>query len=58
MNVTDATRKRALLLHYVGEEVSDIFENLPDTGDDKEFEKACEALIKYFTPKKKVSFEI
>ena len=40
------------------EEVSDIFETLPDTGDDKEFEKACQALTKCFTPKKNVSVEI
>jgi hypothetical protein len=58
MNVTDASRKRALLLHYVGEEVNDLFETLPDKGDDKDFKKGYEALTQYFTPKKNVSFEI
>jgi hypothetical protein len=58
MNITDASRKRALLLHYVGEEVNDLFETLPDRGDDKDFKKAYEALTQYFTPKKNVSFEI
>ena len=58
MNITDASRKRALLLHYVSEEVNDLFETLPDRGDDKDFKKAYEALTQYFTPKKNVSFEI
>ena len=31
MDITDDNRKRALLLHYAGEEVSDIFETLVDT---------------------------
>ncbi|XP_028416349.1 uncharacterized protein LOC114540276 [Dendronephthya gigantea] len=58
MNITDAGRKRALLLHYVGEEVNDIFDTLADKGDDNEFKEACDALTKYFTPTKNVSFEI
>ncbi len=33
MNLCDAGRKRALLLHYVGERVNDIFDTLPDRGD-------------------------
>ena len=57
MDVTDAGRKRALLLHYAGERVNDIFETLSDRGDDKDY-KAYEALNKYFTPKKNISFEI
>ena len=32
--VTDDNRKRALLLHYSGEEVADIFDTLKDTGTD------------------------
>ena len=57
MSTIDAGQKHALLLHYIGEEANDIFEILPDTGDDKEFKKACEALTKYFTPTKNVPFE-
>lgn len=49
MEVTNAARKHVLLLHYVGEEMSDILETLTDTRDDKEFEKACEALIQCFS---------
>lgn len=58
MKMTDETRKRALLLHYVGEEVNDLFDTLPDKGEDNDFKKASEALTRYFTPKKNVSFEV
>ncbi len=58
MNITDASQKRALLLHYIGKEVNNLFETLPDTGEDKDFKKAHEALTQYFTLTKNVSFEI
>ena len=34
LDIKDDKRKRALLLHYVGEEVNEIFDTLPDTSDD------------------------
>ena len=34
------------------------FDTLPDTGEDNDYKEACEALTRYFTPKKNVSFEI
>jgi hypothetical protein len=58
MAITDPSRQRALLLHYVGEDVNDIFDTLADRGDEKNFKKACEALTQYFTPRKNVSFEV
>ena len=58
MDVKEKSRKRALLLHYSGEEVNDLFDTLPDTGEDNDYKEACEALTRYFTPKKNVSFEI
>ncbi len=33
MDIKDESRKRALLLHYSGEEVNDLFDTLPDKGD-------------------------
>ena len=42
--VTDNTQKRALLLHCAGMEVQDIFDTLTDTGEDKDYDKAIEAL--------------
>ena len=55
IDVTDKKRQRALLLHYAGEGLNEIFDTLPDTtaGEDENvFEKAVEALTTYFTPKK------
>ena len=54
--ISDKKRQRALLLYYAGEEVSEIFDTLPDTGDD--FETAKTKLNAYFDPKKNVEFEI
>ena len=34
MDIKDVKRQRALLLHYAGEDVNDIFETLTDTGED------------------------
>ena len=58
MDVKEESRKRALLLHYSGEEVNDLFDTLPDTGEDNDYKEACKALRRYSTPKKNVSFEI
>jgi hypothetical protein len=57
MNITDATQKRALLLHYTGPDVDDIFETLPDTGEDKDYKKAVECLNTYFVPKVNTVYE-
>ena len=58
MDVKEESRKRALLLHYSGEKVNDLFDTLPDTGEDNDYKEACEALTRYFRPKNNVSFEI
>ena len=46
----DLKRKRALLLHYAGEEINDIFETLPDTGEEKNYQAAIDALNAHFAP--------
>ena len=54
MNITSAVRKKAMVLHYVGEEVNEIFETLEvQAADENEdvFTKAEKALKNYFTPK-------
>ena len=50
IDVTDKKRQRALLLHYAGEGLNEIFDTLPDTtaGEDET----------YFTPKKNREYEI
>ena len=55
-NIKDKKRQRALLLYYVGEQVCEIFETFPESGDD--FDKAKEKLDAYFDPKKNIEYEI
>lgn len=51
-NVKDNARKRALLLYQAGPEVHEIFKTLTDTGDDKDYEAAVNALTRHFEPDK------
>jgi hypothetical protein len=46
--ITSARRQRALLLHVVGAEVQEIFETLPEKGDDGDYEAAANTLKEYF----------
>ena len=45
-------RQRGLLLYQAGSEVYNIIETLPDTGDEKDYKKAVDALTKNFEPDK------
>ena len=58
MNMTVPKRKRALLLHYAGPEVDEIFDTLPDTGDDNDYATAVEKLNGYFSPQKNIAYEV
>ena len=60
INVQEEKRQKALLFHYAGEDVNDIFDTLPNTtvtSDENPVEKAIDALLSYFTPKKNVAYE-
>ena len=60
MNITDAARQRALLLHYVGEGTNEIFDTLPNTeaAEDKNtLTTAIDALTVHFEDKKNIVFE-
>ena len=48
----DTARKRELLLYQAGPEVHGILKTLPDTGDEKNYEAAVNALTAYFEPVK------
>ena len=48
---TNKHRRRAQLLHYAGPDVQDIFYTLADTGENKDYQKAVNALNAYFKPK-------
>ena len=50
-NVNNRQRRCALMLHIVGPTVQDIFLNLPNTGDVKDYRRAVHALNAYFAPK-------
>ncbi|XP_064488499.1 uncharacterized protein K02A2.6-like [Ornithodoros turicata] len=54
-DVKDAERKRAMLLHYAGEAVYDIFLSLSNTGTD--YKTAVKCLTEHFAPKKNTVFE-
>ena len=43
-------RRRALMLHHAGQDVQDVFDTLPDTGDKTNYEAATTALNTYFVP--------
>ena len=47
-NIKDSSCKRVLLLYQVEPEVHEIFKTLPHTGDEKDFDKAVQALTKHF----------
>ena len=61
MNITRASQKKAMLLHYVGEETSDVFETLtvpePPEGSD-EYKTAVKALADHFEPQKCVDYHV
>ena len=49
---TDKKKKRALFLYQAGPRVREIFLQLPDKGNDDDFDKAVEKLNAYFKPQK------
>ena len=61
MNITAAARKRALLLHYAGEEVYDIYDTFSDdqkgADDNAGYETLKTSLTTYFEPHKNVDYE-
>ena len=57
VNVKDNTQKRALLLYQAGEATQEIFETLPDTGDDDDYKTALDKLDEYFAPKKMLTMK-
>ncbi|KAK7096634.1 hypothetical protein V1264_005909 [Littorina saxatilis] len=56
ISVTDKARKKALLLHYAGDEVFTVFESFTDeqkgVGLDNEYKTIVESFNDHFTPKK------
>ena len=44
--------KRALFLYQAGPRIREIFTQIPDTGNDDDYEKAKDKLREYFEPQK------
>ena len=58
MNITIPKRKRALLLHYAGPDVDEIFDTLPNTGEDNDYDTAVAKLHEYFSPQVNTTYEV
>ena len=58
MNIESRKRRKALLLHYSGDDVFDIYQTLSDTGDENGYEETKAALTKYSKPQVNEEFEI
>ena len=58
MGIDDAKQKRALLLHYSGPEVDEIFDTLEGTGEDKDYKTAVEKLTAHFNPQVNTTYEV
>ena len=57
MDLKDDDRKRALLLHYAGEQVYDIYEAEKGTTE-ATYKATKEVLTNYFAPRKNIQIEI
>ena len=58
MGIEEAKQKRALLLHYSGPEVDEIFDTLEGTGEDKDYKTAVEKLTAHFNPPVNTTYEV
>ena len=57
LNIDSKKRKKALLLHYSGDEVFEIYETLNLGADDQNYDDTKTGLNNYFNPKKNKEFE-
>jgi hypothetical protein len=55
---TDKKKKRTLFLYQAGPRVREIFLQLPDNGNDDDFDKAVEKLNAYFKPQKHRLYDV
>ena len=57
LDIADNTQRRALLLHYTGSDVYDIFDTLQDTGAADDYDTTVAKLNAYFCPKVNTEYE-
>ena len=53
---TNQQQRRALLLYTAGKEVRNVFKQLPDTGEAKDYQKAVDALNRHFIKRTNATF--
>ena len=56
--ITDTKRQRALLLYTAGPRVREIFKQIPNNGDENNFNTAKEKLTEYFQPQTNRRYEV
>ena len=56
--MTDKKHQRALLSYQAGQHVREIFRQLPDTGEDDDFDTAVTKLTSHFESQKNKLFEV
>ena len=57
LSIESKKRKKALLLHYAGDDVFDIYETLNLANNDSNYEETKQGLENYFSPRKNTEFE-
>lgn len=57
MDIKEATRKRAMLIHFAGEDVYKIFRTLDETGEPKDYGVAKAKLTEHFKPQQNIEYE-
>ncbi|KAJ8037230.1 hypothetical protein HOLleu_17995 [Holothuria leucospilota] len=57
-DIKDEARKRAMLFHFGGESVTEIFQTFNNTGDSKDYNTAKTKLTEYFQPKQNTEYAI
>ena len=58
MGISNDKQRRALLLHYGGPQVDEIFDTLEDVGDEKDYKKAIEKLNVHFSPQANITYKV
>ena len=58
LGINDPTRSSALLLHYAGFEVDEIFDTLSNTVTNSQYDKAVDKLNEYFLPQTSTAYEV
>ena len=58
MNIESKKRKKALLLHYAGDEVFEIHATLDNTGNENDYAASKTALENYFKPQLNTEFQV